>query len=228
MSNRIAITGVSRGLGKALTLGFAANSHTVFGCARNDKSIQALADQLGGTHQFQTVDVSVDSQVSSWAEAIVELAGPPDILINCAAIISRNAPLWELSGREFSDVVDVNINGTFHTIKHFVPAMQTRGSGVIVNFSSYWGRTTASDVAAYCATKWAIEGLSQALAQDLPDGLAAVALNPGVINTEMLQSCFGESAASYPGAQQWAESAVPYILGLNTSDNGASLTVPGF
>ena len=75
---------------------------------------------------------------------------------------------------------------------------------MIVNFSSGWGRSTSAEVAPYCATKWAIEGLSQALAQELPKGMACVALNPGIIDTEMLRSCFGESAASYPDAAEWA------------------------
>ena len=163
-----------------------------------------------------------------WAGRILDQLGPPDILVNCAALINRNAPLWELSEDEFGDVVDVNIKGVFHTIKHFVPSMIERGSGVIVNFSSYWGRSVASDVAAYCATKWAIEGLSRGLASDLRDGMASVAMNPGVINTEMLQSCFGSAAASYPNAMDWAESAVPFILSLSQRDNGSSVTVPGF
>ena len=70
--------------------------------------------------------------------------------------------------------------------------------------------------------------MTQALAQELPHGLAAVALNPGIINTEMLQTCLGpESAAHYPAAPEWARSAGPYLLGLGPKDNGQALTVPG-
>ena len=68
--------------------------------------------------------------------------------------------------------------------------------------------------------------MTQALAQDLPPGIAAVPLNPGAINTDMLQSCFGEHASGYRDATQWAETAVPFLLGLNASDNGAALTAP--
>jgi NAD(P)-dependent dehydrogenase (short-subunit alcohol dehydrogenase family) len=102
-----------------------------------------------------------------------------------------------------------------------------RGRGVVVNFSSGWGRSTSPEVAAYCASKWAIEGLTQAIAQELPPGLAAVALNPGIINTDMLQSCLGEASAAYPSADQWAEAAGPYLLSLGPKDNGHTLTVPG-
>jgi NAD(P)-dependent dehydrogenase (short-subunit alcohol dehydrogenase family) len=68
----------------------------------------------------------------------------------------------------------------------------------VLNFSSGWGRSADAEVAPYCATKWAIEGLTLALAQELPPGMAAVPLNPGIINTGMLHSCFGDSASSYP------------------------------
>ena len=120
----------------------------------------------------------------------------------------------------------MNLEGVVNVIRHFVPAMVERGSGVIVNFSSGWGRSTDAEVAPYCATKWAIEGLTQALAQELPSGLAAIALNPGIINTEMLQSCFGTSASAYPTPEQWAKKAVPFLLGLGPKHNGRPLTAP--
>jgi NAD(P)-dependent dehydrogenase (short-subunit alcohol dehydrogenase family) len=123
-------------------------------------------------------------------------------------------------------VVDVNLKGVANVIRHFVPAMVKSKSGVIVNFSSGWGRSTSAEVAPYCATKWAIEGLTQALAQELPPGMAAVPLNPGIINTGMLRSCFGGSASGYPTPQEWAKIALPFILKLGASDNGQPLTVP--
>ena len=121
--------------------------------------------------------------------------------------------------------MDVNINGVFHVIRHFVPAMVERGSGVIVNFSSGWGRSTSPEVAPYCATKWAIEGLTRALAQELPKGMAAVPLNPGVINTDMLQTAWGKGASQYPSPDQWAKRAVPLILSQSAKDNGEPLAV---
>mgnify|MGYP003338723052 CR=1 FL=1 len=69
----------------------------------------------------------------------------PDLLLNNAAIINRNAPLWTLSAAEFAAVVDVNIKGVANVLRHFVPAMLPRRSGVIVNLSSGWGRSTAAE-----------------------------------------------------------------------------------
>jgi NAD(P)-dependent dehydrogenase (short-subunit alcohol dehydrogenase family) len=69
--------------------------------------------------------------------------------------------------------------------------------------------------------------LTQAFAAELPKGLAAVALNPGIIDTEMLRSCFGSSAGHYPDATEWVKRAGPFILGLGARDNGSSVDVPG-
>ena len=88
--------------------------------------------------------------------------------------------------------------------------MVKRGSGVIVNLSSGWGRITSPEVAPYCATKYAIEGLTLALAQELPEGMAAVPLNPGVIDTDMLRQAWSNGASRYPKAEQWAKKAAPF------------------
>jgi NAD(P)-dependent dehydrogenase (short-subunit alcohol dehydrogenase family) len=224
----IVVTGVSRGLGRAMTEGFIKAGHVVAGCARSADAIADLESQFGLPHRFDAVDLANSGQIEKWSASILKELGPPDVLVNSAAVIKRNAPLWAVLPAEFSHVIDVNIKGVFHTIHYLVPAMVQRGRGVIVNFSSYWGRSTSADVAAYCTTKWAIEGLSRGLADDLPDGLASVALNPGIIHTDMLTSCFGASAASYPDPQQWASAAVPYILELGPGNNGQSVTVPGF
>jgi NAD(P)-dependent dehydrogenase (short-subunit alcohol dehydrogenase family) len=110
-------------------------------------------------------------------------------------------------------------------IRHLLPAMIEVGHGIIVNFSSGWGRSASAEVAPYCATKWAMEGLTQALAQELPAGLAAIPLNPGIIHTAMLDSCFGKEASTFPKPSEWAQRAVPFILGLGPEDNGQSLSV---
>jgi NAD(P)-dependent dehydrogenase (short-subunit alcohol dehydrogenase family) len=148
-------------------------------------------------------------------------------LINNAALMNRPAPLWELSDAEFTKLVDVNIRGVANVIRHFVPPMVAAKKGVIVNFSSGWGRSVSADVAAYCTSKWAIEGLSKALAEELPQGMAAVPLNPGVIDTDMLRTAWSDGAGAYPKAAAWAEVAAPFILKLGAKDNGKSVTVPG-
>ena len=97
--------------------------------------------------------------------------------------------------------------------------------GLVVNMSSGWGRSTAPEVAPYCASKFAVEGLTKALAEEMPPGLAAVALNPGIIDTDMLRSCWADEAGSFPSPAEWAGRAAPFILRLSARDNGRSLTV---
>lgn len=223
----IVLTGVTRGLGRALLDGFIAAGHTVAGCGRSRKSIDELSKQFPSPHRFAALDVTDDVAVQAWANSLIASNGAPDLLINNAALINRSAPLWELSADEFDQVIDVNINGVANVIRHFLPAMIKRGSGVVANFSSGWGHSTSPEVAPYCATKFAIEGLTQALAQELPAGMAAVPVNPGIIDTEMLRSCFGESAGAYPTPKEWAEQAVPFFLSLGPKHNGQSLTVEG-
>jgi NAD(P)-dependent dehydrogenase (short-subunit alcohol dehydrogenase family) len=224
----IVITGVSRGCGRALAEYYLARGHRVAGCARSQEVVDELRAEHGPLHHFTAVDVADNEAVRAWTCDVLVHFGAPDLLVNNAATIAKNAPLWEIPAHEFDNVIDVNIKGTAHVLRHFLPAMIHRGSGVVVNFSSGWGRSTSPEVSAYCASKWAIEGLSQALAQELPKGLCAAALNPGIINTDMLQSCFGkENAAHYPSAEQWAEAAGPYLLKLGPGDNGQALTVPG-
>ena len=226
MSKLILITGVSRGLGRALTEEFIRLGHVVVGCGRSEKEIAQLQKQFPSPNDFSVVNVADDSQVAGWAKKVLAGHAAPDLLLNNAALINRNAPLWKISALEFSDVIDVNLKGVANVIRHFVPAMIRQGRGVIVNFSSGWGRSTDAEVAPYCATKWAIEGLTQALAQELPPGLAAVPLNPGIINTAMLQSCFAGGANNYPTANEWAKIAATFLLKIDSSDNGRQLTVP--
>jgi NAD(P)-dependent dehydrogenase (short-subunit alcohol dehydrogenase family) len=226
VSRRIVITGVSRGLGRALVEGLIERGNVVCGCARSAQAVAELGCQHSAPHQFAVVDVSRDDEVRAWAEGVLA-GGPPDLLINNAGLINRNAPLWEVPEEEFSRVVDVNIKGVVNVLRHFVPAMVARGRGVIVNMSSGWGRSTAPEVAPYCATKWAVEGLTRALAEELPAGMAAVPLNPGIINTDMLQTCWGDGANNYPDASVWATRAVPMLLKLGRKDNGRPLSISG-
>jgi NAD(P)-dependent dehydrogenase (short-subunit alcohol dehydrogenase family) len=222
----IVITGVTRGLGRAMAERFAESGHVVLGCGRSQEAVEELRSVHSGSHEFDTVDVADSAQVDAWAARLLERWGPPDYLINNAGLINRNARLWEVPSEEFSAVVDVNVKGTANTIRTFAPAMVERGTGVIVNFSSGWGRSAAPEVAPYCATKWAIEGMTRALAHELPLGMAAVTLNPGVIDTEMLRSCLPDSAPRCPTPEEWSRRAVPFLLRIQAADNGSALTAP--
>lgn len=226
MSKVILITGVSRGLGRVLTEGFIELGHTVYGCARDGEEIEKLQRQFRSPHDFTQVDVVCSSQVRAWSEKLLSAGNPPDLIINNAALVNEPAPLWQIESEEFNHLIDVNIKGTFNVIRSFLPATIERQQGVIVNLSSGWGRYAAPNVAPYCASKFAIEGLTQALARELPSTMAAIPLSPGIIHTEMLEKVYGSEAANYTNAQDWAQIAIPFLLQLGAKDNGKSLSVP--
>lgn len=227
MSKTIVITGVTKGLGRALAEWFIAHGHTVAGCGRS-AGILDLRFTHPAPHDFTVVDVTDENKVAIWAEKVTGVVGVPDILINNAALMNNSAPLWEVPAAEFNRLIDVNIKGVATVIRHFAPPMVKRGHGVIVNVSSEWGRSVSPGVAPYCASKFAIEGLTKALARELPPGMAAVPLDPGVIDTAMFRQDWDGEAANYPNADVWAKVAAPLILGLGAKDNGQSLSVPPF
>lgn len=223
---KIIITGVTKGLGLALTHEFIRAGHRVFGCGRSSKVIEQLQDEYPCSHHFAAVDVARCEQVQAWAEEVLSDGRSPDLLINNASLINQPAPLWKVSAAEFSDVMTVNVIGAVHILQAFLPAMLQAGNGIIVNISSSWGREAKAELAPYCTSKFAIEGLTQALALELPQGFAAVALDPGGgINTEMLQACLGGDAIHYPSPQAWAKQAAPFMLALSVADNGKALTI---
>src|SRR5216684_6414767 len=150
----IVITGVTRGLGRAMVDEFVRIGHTVLGCARTKNGIDELTRIYPG-QDFETVDVAEDEQVKAWAERLVTEYGPPDFVLNNAAVINLKQALWEVGDREFSDAIDINIKGVVNVIRHFAPAMISRKRGAIVNFSSRWGTKVEKQMAPYCATKWA-------------------------------------------------------------------------
>jgi NAD(P)-dependent dehydrogenase (short-subunit alcohol dehydrogenase family) len=226
----VVLTGCTKGLGRAMSRFFASEGAVVLGCGRDERDLAALRGEFPGAHRFDRVDVAVEDEVKAWAGRVLSEQGAPDLLLNNAAIINANARLWEVSAEDAERVIRVNVLGVIQVLRAFVPAMIQRGSGVVVNFSSGWGRSTSPEVGTYCASKWAVEGLTRSLAQDLAEvgsAVAAVALNPGVIDTQMLRSCFGGAAGDYPAAEDWVKRAGPFLLSLGMRQSGRSLDVPG-
>jgi NAD(P)-dependent dehydrogenase (short-subunit alcohol dehydrogenase family) len=221
----IVVTGATRGLGRALVPLFAAAGHTIVGCGRSAEHVADLNGAFGRPHDFAAVDVRDGEAVQAWADRVLASHGPPDLLVNNAALMNTPAPLWEVPAAEFEAVIDVNVTGVFRVCRAFLPAMVQRKAGVVVNLSSGWGRSVSPDVAPYCASKYAVEGLTLALAAELPKGMASVPLNPGVINTDMLRQAWADGANAYPTPDEWAKRAAPFLLALGPKDNGRSLSV---
>lgn len=228
MAKKIVLTGCTKGLGRALVDEFVALGHVVIGCGRDPEAILDLRFSVPAPHSFDVLDVAEPMKVALWAERMLTQHGAPDVVINNAGLLTDPAPLWKQEAGKVAKLFQVNLAGLVHVVQGFAPAMIEAKRGVIVNLSSGWGRSVSGGFAPYCASKWGVEGLTKALAEELPAPLAAVPLSPGVIDTAMLRQCYADEAGGYAKPAEWAKVAAPFILGLSRRDNGESLTVPGF
>jgi NAD(P)-dependent dehydrogenase (short-subunit alcohol dehydrogenase family) len=228
MKKKIVLTGCTKGLGRALVAEFVALGHTVIGCGRNPEAVLDLRFSVSAPSSFDVLDVAEPMKVALWAERMLTVHGAPDLVINNAGLLTEPAPLWKQDAAAVAKLFQVNLTGVVHVIQGFVPAMIARGAGLVVNLSSGWGRSVSGEFAPYCASKWGVEGLTKALAEELPAPLAAIPLSPGVIDTAMLRQCYDEAAGGYAKPAEWAKVAAPFMLGLGREQNGESLTVPGF
>ncbi|XP_022156292.1 NADPH-dependent pterin aldehyde reductase-like [Momordica charantia] len=228
-SKKVLITGVSKGLGRALALELANRGHTIIGCSRDQTRLDSLHEELSRSslnqHFLFKGDVKSNNSVEEFAQVVAERKLVPDIIVNNAAFINRNGKIWEVDVEEFDNVIDTNIKGIANVLRHFIPPMISNQQGIIINMSSISGRKAHEYIAPYSASKWAVEGLSKSVAKELPEGIAIVALDPGTIYTDMLVSFFGDLASKYQSPERWAVKAATMILNLTPSDNGASLTV---
>jgi len=227
ISKSVIITGVTQGLGRAMVDRFHELGWNIYGCGRSKNKIEELKKQYSKIHDFQVIDVSDSQQVNNWANYILNRHMAPDLIINNASIVNQNAQLWKITAQEFENVMNVNVNGVVNVIRAFVPAMVARKEGIIINMSSSWGREGEAELAPYCASKFAIEGITKSMALELPHGMAVVALDPGgSISTPMLKSCAPQYINESPTPETWSHKAIEYILNITIDKNGDSLTCP--
>ena len=227
ISKSVIITGVTQGLGRAMVDRFHELGWNIYGCGRSKNKIEELKKQYSKIHDFQVIDVSDSQQVNNWANYILNRHTAPNLIINNASIVNQNAQLWKITAQEFESVMNVNVNGVVNVIRAFVPAMVSRKEGIIINMSSSWGREGEAELAPYCASKFAIEGITKSMALELPHGMAVVALDPGgSISTPMLKSCAPQYINESPTPETWSHKAIEYILNITIDKNGDSLTCP--
>jgi NAD(P)-dependent dehydrogenase (short-subunit alcohol dehydrogenase family) len=126
------------------------------------------------------------SDVARFRDAVLAEFGPPDVLINNAGIVAR-ARLADLDEAVWHDVLGANLTGTFLVTRAFLPTMERKGAGRIINVASIAGRQGTPMLSAYCAAKHGVVGLTRALAEELrPAGIPVNAVCPGSVDTDML------------------------------------------
>ena len=184
----VLITGTSTGIGFATALAFGRAGHRVAATMRNPDRAPELANLAARDNLPITVsamDVDADASVTEAIGRIVREIGPIDVLVNNAGI-ERTGSVEELPLAEFRAVMETNYFGPIRCIQAVVPAMRKRRDGCIINVTSIAGRIASSPFAPYTASKFALEALSESLAQEVkPFNIRVAMVEPGIIDTPM-------------------------------------------
>lgn len=203
------ITGISRGLGKALAQAALSRGDTVVGTVR--EGVPDLVAGKGALHVL-TVDLTDKAAIAPAVRDAFERTGRIDVLVNNAGYGLLGA-LEEATDAEFERLFAVNVFAPFAIIRAALPALRRQGSGHILNITSIAGRAPAGSSGLYSATKSALEGLTQSLAQEIaPFGLKATAIAPGAFRTDFLSE---HSIRRSQGGEQYAESVGTAVARLN-------------
>ena len=204
----VLITGTSSGIGMATALAFGRAGHKVAATMRNPHRAPELAritakERLPIT--ISAMDVDSDASVKEGIGRVVKEGGPVDVLVNNAGI-ERTGSVEEVSLAEFRAVMETNYFGAIRCIQAVLPAMRKRRSGCIINVASVAGRIANSPMAPYTASKFALEALSESLAQEAkPFNVRVVIVEPGIIDTAMSRRVeTTQTPSPYPQQRRFA------------------------
>lgn len=180
----ILITGVSSGFGLALAREALADGHSVTGSLRQVDRIEAFEALAPGRAHARLLDVTDEEAIGTVVREVEAELGPIDVLVNNAGYghegVMEESPLAEMR-RQF----DVNVFGAVALMRAVLPGMRTRRSGRILNITSMGGMITMPGIAYYCGSKFALEGISEALGKEVRDlGIHVTAVAPGSFRTD--------------------------------------------
>jgi NADP-dependent 3-hydroxy acid dehydrogenase YdfG len=183
-SGRVAvITGASSGIGEATARALAADGHRLALLARRADRIEALADELGNGALAIEADVTDRDAMVAAAERVQSELGGADILVNNAGVMLL-APFSSEQKEEIRQMVETNLLGAITAAEVFLDQLRD-GGGDLVNLSSVAGRTARPGASVYNATKWGLNGWSEALRQELQPDVRVMIIEPGAVATEL-------------------------------------------
>lgn len=204
----VLVTGASRGIGLATCLSLARAGHRVIGAMRNPERAPQLAQIAAAESLPITVtamDVDSDRSVREGIGRVLSEHGAVDVLVNNAGI-ERRGTVEELDLAAFRAVMETNYFGAIRCMQAVLPGMRARGRGCIVNVASIAGRIASSPLGPYCASKFALEAISEALAQEVRAlGIRVAIVEPGIIDTDMARAISTDTGDSiYPQGRRFA------------------------
>lgn len=233
------ITGAAQGMGEAHARAFVREGAQVVLTDLNDAGGRALADELGDAALFVRQDVASAEDWQTVVAAAMERFGRISVLVNNAGIIGPVRSLLDFDEADFLRVCGVNQLGVFLGMKAVLPSLIANGGGSIINISSIAGMlgTKESSNAAYCASKWAVRGMSKLIAaQHGRDGIRVNSVHPGYILTPMMVAATDESgggaAEAIPLGRMAQPEEVSSVVVFLASDaasfvSGAEMVVDG-
>ena len=184
MSRVSVITGASSGIGEATARALAADGHRIVLLARRADRIQALANELGDDAIAIEADVTNRESIVAAAKRVQRDLGGADILVNNAGVM-LTAPFGSDQRAEHRRMVETNLLGAMTATEVFLDQLRAKGRGDLVNVSSVAGRVAPAGFAAYAATKWGLNGWSEALRVELQPDIRVTVIEPGAITTEL-------------------------------------------
>ena len=188
------VTGGTKGIGYAIAEALLQSGASVFICGRDEADLNSAIERLsvGGMVAGTTCDVRSEVEVEAMLAECVRLFGGVDFLINNAGIGYFGRTVEETSPEEFRRTLETNLFGPFYTCRHAIPLLKKRGGGYIINISSLAGQNAHPRMAAYNASKFGLNGFSEALMQEVRhDNIKVSYICPGSVNTD-----FGGDIAS--------------------------------
>lgn len=208
LMKKVIVTGSSRGIGLEIALAFGRAGYQVFATMRTPSKATTLSEKIkaeGLPITMHKMNVNSEISIKALMDEILLENGPIDVLVNNAGI-GLHGSIEEMPISEFKAVFETNVFGAVCCMQAVIPAMREQKSGCIINITSVSGRLTSSPLGCYSASKFALEAISEALAQEVkPFGIRVGIIEPGIIDTEMAHQIEEESPSIYPSSKRMAD-----------------------
>jgi len=228
---RVAVTGATRGLGRALCIALASKGARVLVHGRGQEDVDAVANACRDAGATEVVTLTGDLRDATLGDRLSAAAdeawGGLDLLLLGAAILGPMVPFKDLDAGALGEVLDIDVTRQVALVQGALPGMLAQGRGVVLWMTSYLGRFGLPHYGAYAAAKHALEGLMKVLAQEHgDDGLVSLAVAPGMVQTDMLRAALGtDDVSEWQSPEDTAMAFVRLLQDLTPDHNGVTLDI---